>query len=403
MRRWTLQISMMGCLAAVIMVAAGCTRGKSAPESGAALPPSKVNIRRNVQISQAVQQSLVYTVETVGVIEAEGETQLAAGVAGNVDEVNFREGDEVDPADPKPMVKISVPLYEAAVEVAKFELERGKRRVDEAQENYDIARKNWSSLSRTEQLQREIALAVSKAEVSATKASLDRAEYNRRRSELRPPYKGRINKRFVTKGSYVDEKTVIATMADLSKLRLTTYIPETATSTVRELIERAKRDPQFDPEFSVLAFPKHTYRARIFYLSTVGETTTHQFECKAEIIQPPDAPKLLPGFTARVRIPLETKKDAILVHEECLRSTERGWLVFVPVARSGKDGKQEWLAKAIRVEPGYRAKGMVEIRSGLAGGEFIIRRGADALEEEGGTPIAMTKEEEAMLEKISKP
>lgn len=397
--RWLSVIAIVVGAILLATMAAGCTRGKSAPDGGSAVPPSKVNIRRNVQLTKAVQQPLVYTVETVGIIEAEGETQLAAGVPGNVDELNFREGDVVDPGQKLPLITISEPLYEAAVKVAEAELARAKARADEAAENWRLANENLASLSKTEKLQREAADKVAKAEYSAAEAALKRAKYNAERSRLKPPYRGRINKRLVTKGSYVEERTVVATMADLSRMRLTMYVPETAAATVRELLEQQNRDPQYDPEFTVLAFPRHTFKARIFYVSTVGDPSTHQFECKAEIIQPEGGPRLLPGFTARVRIPLETKKDAVLIHEECLRSTERGMLVFVPEERVSAGGEREWLARAVRVVDGFRAKGMVEIRSGLNGDEVLIRRGADALEEEGGTPIAFSKEEEALLRK----
>lgn len=413
MRRIMIFFNLAAC--GLVLAGVGCNRGTGAPDGSAGIPPSKVNIRRNVQLSKALQQPLVYTVETVGLIEAEGETQLAAGVTGNLDEVNFREGDIVSPDDI--LVRISVPLYDAAVKVAEAELVRAENRAKEAQENLDLVKERKQSVSRTEFLQREIAVAVANADVKATEAALERAKYNRRRSELKPPYRGRINKRFVTRGSYVDEKAVIGTMADLSRLRLTTYIPETATSAVRELLDQREKKfvaagydkvpwfdlspgdlpSDFDPEFTVLPFPQHKFKARIFYLSTVGDPSTHQFECKAEIVQPKEGPRLLPGFTARIRIPLKTKLDAVLVHEECLRSTERGWLVFVPESRAGKDGKREWLARSVRVEPGYRANGMVEILSGLKGDELVIRKGADALEEEGGTPIAFSKEEEALL------
>ena len=416
-------------LIALLMVSGmACMRsGKQAPSGGSEVPPSKVNLRRNVYLTKAVQTNLVYTVETVGVIEAEGTTELAAGVPGQVDDVLFREGDVVEPSQRDPLVRISQPLYEAALRVAEFEVQRAESKAAEAGKNWELAKKNPSSLSETELLQREYAVKLSDAEVSAAKAALERAKYNLGLSQMKPPYRGRINKRMVTKGSHVEEKTVIATMADLSRLRLTTYVPESATSTVREYLDRRERlaaiiqaslaasgVPEFsvraadlpgehDPDFNVLAFPGQTFKARIFYLSTVGDPSTHQFECKAEITIPKDAPQLLPGFTARVRMPLKTRRDAVLVPEESLRSTERGWLVFTPEKRVGKDGKPEWLARTVRVEPGYRNKGMVEIRSGLAGGEVIVQRGADALEEEGGTPLKIPDDQMVLLEKMVDP
>src|SRR5687767_5387447 len=72
----------------------GCGKhGAGAPQGGSSLPPSKVSLHRNVEVAPVQQRSLVYRVETVGVLEAEGQTDIASGVSGVVDQVFFREGD----------------------------------------------------------------------------------------------------------------------------------------------------------------------------------------------------------------------------------------------------------------------------------------------------------------------
>ena len=62
-----------------------------------AVPPSKVNLKRNVELGTAERRSLQHAVETPGVLEAERATDIAAGVSGIVDEVLFREGELVTP------------------------------------------------------------------------------------------------------------------------------------------------------------------------------------------------------------------------------------------------------------------------------------------------------------------
>src|SRR5439155_12634789 len=106
--------------------------------------------------------------------------------------------------------------------------------------------------------------------------------------------------------------------ADLSRLRLLSWVPETAAPVVRELmmqqdkrlraaklvlplngaltggipwgviggllLAKVDRVPSgFDPEFSLLAYPQETFFARIFYLSTVANSDTHMFEFKGEV------------------------------------------------------------------------------------------------------------------------
>src|SRR5882672_171402 len=84
----------VGALLLLPLIATGCSRhGKAAPVGGSDVPPSKVNLKRNVEMGRAEQRAIVYYVDTVGYVEAEGQTDIAAGVKGIVDEVLFREGD----------------------------------------------------------------------------------------------------------------------------------------------------------------------------------------------------------------------------------------------------------------------------------------------------------------------
>jgi hypothetical protein len=200
----------------------------------------------------------------------------------------------------------------------------------------------------------------------------------------------------------------------------------------------------YDPEFELLAFPGQTYFGRIFYMSTVANVDTHMFESKAEVLgyhdgvssplnsnnhvgqngngagsalllqtkkesdpqneKPNPLPplavkpelsgkrsdtrnpaKLWPGFTAKIRFPLRSNPSASVIPEEAVRASERGFIAFVPRQQSREDGQQEWIAKARTLELGFRADGWVEVRQGLTSGEWLVRRGAEALED--GTPI----------------
>jgi multidrug efflux system membrane fusion protein len=73
------------------------------------------------------------------------------------------------------------------------------------------------------------------------------------------------------------------------------------------------------------------------------------------------------------------------VPEESVRATERGFVAFVPEKRLAKDGTPEWFARVRTLDLGYRTPGWVEVKKGIAPGEQLIRRGAEALED--GTPI----------------
>jgi RND family efflux transporter MFP subunit len=408
------------------LLAAGCTRHAGQP----AAPPAKVNLRRGVELTVAEQRSLDYFVEAVGVLEAEGQTDIAAGVAGVVDEVLFREGDEVTPDTI--LVKVDQKRYVAAADVtraneqqAQADLNRARAAVALAKDQADRAREARHGVSEEERTQKALAFRVAEAELKAAEAKLlaaqaaqTVAENNLNRSRVRPPYGGRINQRRVTVGSFVEDKTAVATIADLSRLRLVGFVPETAAATVRarmtarQMTEAApllspaaaclaaRGSPftlmadfalasagpgRYDAEFSTPAYPQKTFRAKLFYLSTVANPETHMFECKAEVPTRSEGVTLQPGFTARVRYPLRTNPDACVVPEESVRPNERGFVAFVPVQKKSRSGSMEWVAEARVLELGYRAPGWVEVRKGLRPGEPVVRRGSEALED--GTPI----------------
>ena len=109
------------------------------------------------------------------------------------------------------------------------------------------------------------------------------------------------------------------------------------------------------------------------------------FECKAEIDLGAPGAELRPGYTARIRVPLRSNANAVVVPEEAVRASERGFIAFTPVQRTGRDGRLEWIARAVMLEPGYRSPGWVEVRLGIEPGQLIVRRGDEALQD--GTPI----------------
>ena len=435
----------------------GCGKGVQAPEGGSAKKPSQVILSRQVEFTRVQQKSLVYRVETVGMLEAEGQTDIAAGVSGVVDEVFFREGDEVKPGTI--LVTIDQASYEADDRLATAQVERAKANLDLAKDLADRTERAGRSVSEEDRAKARGNFRVAEAEYRSALAGQVRAHNNFEKSRVRAPYAGRINKRNVTRGSYLEDKTVIATMADLSRIRLVGYVPETAAPILRHLL--AGQDDRllanriflamgcatspyasiatlpghcllardyvpsgYDPEFELEAVRGTVMHARIFYMSTVANPDTHMFEAQAEVLgvgepaafTPPrtlppvtgiagplpdfkgpstpvvkrDSPRLFwPGYTARIRFPLRSNPNAVVIPEESVRASERGFIVFVPVEQKREDGKTEWIAKTRTLDLGFRSDGWVEVRQGLREGELIVRRGAEALED--GTPINFKK------------
>lgn len=415
---------------ALVPLAVGCKRGLPAPEDRR---PKAMILQRNVELTRVIGQPLVSRVETVGMLEAEGTTDIAAGVSGVIDDVHFREGDEVQPGTL--LVTIDRERYESDEALAKANAERARANLELSRDLAERADRAGTGTSEEERVKARGLMRIADAEMRSQQAAWSRAKNNLDRSRVRAPYAGRINKRLVTKGSFLEEKTPIATIADLSRIRLVGYVPESAAKSVRELLRTQElrlgaarlgmalamtgpgtttplvltnamvlaRDyvpSGYDPEFEVLAVQGPSFLGRIFYMSTVANPDTHMFETKAEVLgwhfdprpQGDKTPRLAlsdpvlwPGFSARIRFPLRSQANACLVPEEAVRASERGFIAFVPFQQSREDGQSEWVARARILDLGFRADGWVEVRGGLKLGEPVVRRGAEALED--GTPI----------------
>jgi len=400
----------------LLVLLSGCNGDNTAALP--AVPPSKVNLKRNVELCIAEQRALQYAVETPGVLEAERVTDIAAGVSGIVDEVLFREGQYVTPDTV--LILIDQKRFQAQLDITKANELRAKAALQQATDAARRAVEARGAATEEERTRTYLNQKTAEADLAAAEANRRLAEIQLDRSRVRPPYPGRINLRKVTAGSFIDDKGAIATIADLSQLRLVGWVPESAAAAVRQRMSsghtlvaadtlallagryasglsllgnaldlpRCLQAPQLaEVEFTLLAYPREKFRARVFYMSTVANPETHMFESKSEIYTHGPAGRLQPGYTARIRFPLRTNPDACVVPEESVRPNERGFVAFVPIQRPSRTGQTEWVAQARIVELGYREPGWVEVKSGIRPGETLVRRGAEALED--GTPINM--------------
>jgi RND family efflux transporter MFP subunit len=448
------------------VLVAGCGKHSvEAPQGGHNAPPSKARLKRNVELDQARQESMASYVETVGYLDAEGQTDVAAGVAGVVEEVNFREGDWVI-KDETILVRIDPEKYEAMLAQAEASHERARASVlraraaikkcdascRDAEQTLDLKRVLLDNIRRAgrsakaEERQEasanvEVAAArvdvaradkevcqaewaAAEKDVDAARAMVAVAKHNLRRSQVRAPYTGQINQRKVTRGTYLEDKSIIATMADVSRLRLVGFIPEKAAPMARQMLLEEQRTQiaflignavagrwtglaaaaidgagetpaNFKLEFELRAFPDRKFHARIFYLSTVADPSTHLFECKAEVPARTLGGHLRPGFTAKIRCPLPGRPTSVVIREESVRASERGFVTFRPKAVRNKDGGTDYVAEAVPLELGQRKPGWVEVLKGLKAGDWVVRRGAEALED--NTPLAIPERQLPLL------
>jgi multidrug efflux system membrane fusion protein len=309
-------------------------------------------------VAPVVVQDVVYEIKAVGSLEAEEMVQVTAEVEGAVSEVRFHEGDRVGPTTV--LARIDPDRYRVAAQQADANFK--KAQADAARSAADLARR--------ESLAKENLVAVEElnrargenerlvAESASAAASREIAQQNLRRSEVRPARGGVINSRNVETGAFVKTGTVLATLADLSRLRLRFKVSEA---------ESLRAQVGQEVAFKVQALGNATFNARIYHVSGVADPATRQVEVMAWVKNPG---VLKPGFFAEVALATESHKDAMVVPESAVQASERGFVAYV--VENGK-------ARLTPVSIGLRSKIGVEILSGLTPGQTVVVEGSDRL------------------------
>ena len=337
---------------------AGC--GRSDPPAKRAAARALV-----VRIATVGVQDVVYDIKALGTLEAEGVAQITAEVEGAVSEVAFREGDRV--GTEKVLVRIDPERYRLEAERAEANLKTAAAERDRAQA--DKARREElakEQLVATEDLNRARADAErTTGEAEAARAARDLAQQNRRKSEVKAPRAGVINTRAVELGQYVSVGTTLATLVDVSQLRLRFKVSEA---------ESLRARPGQVLGFRVSSLGDKEFQGRVYHVGEAADPATRQVEVHARVSNPGS---LRPGFFAEVSLASETRKGAVVVPEGAVQASERGFVVYVV---------NEAKAHLRPIQVGLRTgTGLVEIVSGLKPGETVVVEGSDRLAD--GVPV----------------
>lgn len=314
-----------------------------------------------VRVATVAVQDVVYEIKALGSLEAEELVQITGEVEGAVSEVTFHEGDRVTPETV--LLRIDPERYRLEAEQAEATYKRACAERDRAEADR-VRREQLAQehLVAAEDLNRSRAEAErAAAEAEASRAARDLARQSLRKAEVRPPRAGVINTRAVELGQYVREGTLLATLVDVSRLRLRFKVSEAESL-------RARQGQGQIVTFRVSSLGDRDFKARIYHVGEVADTATRQVEVVARVDNPGP---LRPGFFAEATLASETRKGALVLPEGAVQASERGFVAYVV---------EQDKARLRQVQVGLRTgSGRVEILSGLKAGETVVVEGSDRL------------------------
>ncbi|HET8645793.1 MAG TPA: efflux RND transporter periplasmic adaptor subunit [Vicinamibacteria bacterium] len=318
-----------------------------------------------VRVGSVQTQDVAYDIKALGTLEAEELVQVTAEVEGAVADVGFHEGDRVGTGTI--LVRIDPARYRLEFQRAEAAFNRAQAEAHRARSDLDrreaLARENLVAPEELERARTELERLA--AEAAGARAAREIARQNVRRSEVRAPRAGSINTRTVETGQFVRTGTVLATLVDTARLRLRFKVSEA---------ESLRARTGQDLTFRVSALGEQPFKATVYHVGSVADPATRQVEVMAWVKNPG---QLKPGFFAEVALASETRAGALVVPEAAVQASERGFVVYAV-----EDGK----ARSRPIQVGLRTgTGLVEVVSGLKGGETVVIEGSDRLAD--GVPV----------------
>lgn len=353
------KLVVLAAAAALVFVAGACKKkgGEAAAGQG-----QRGRMQFPVDVEKVQVRSLVYSVAAVGSVEAFEKVQVTARVSGAVDRVLFSEGEYT--AAGRVLVEIETERYSLAVESAQAALERAEAAKADAEAGLKrretVITQNPGLIPGEEVETWRTKVLTAASEVAQTRSALNQAKLNLRDAFVRAPIPGVIQTRTVQTGQYVQTGTVLATLVRRDPLLLRFRVPERDAARIKAGQEARFRVREDSREFT----------AEVVHVAEAADGVSRLVDVTANIDDPSDR-TLRPGSFAEITIPVASATEAPVIPVSAVRPSERGFLAYVVEADKAVE---RILTLGMR-----SADGRVEVLSGLAGGETLVVRGAEAL------------------------
>ena len=260
--------------------------------------------------------------------------------------------------------KATIRQREADLKVAELNFERSKnlfqrqllakQALDDAESRYMAAVAQFD---------------LSKAQLNQNDARLQELRINLQNTSVTSPVDGFVGKRSVDPGAMVNTNTAIASVVDISRLRLVVNVVE------KDLRMVSAGDPAV---VEVDAYPGEKFNGKIARVAPVLDPATRTATMEVEI--PNGDYKLKPGMYARINLTVEERKNALVVPKNAVIDFENKRGVWVPNDEQPRDvraGRSSASKSTEQIEILERPEGRRQVRDHRRGRGAQQRSAAD--------------------------
>jgi membrane fusion protein (multidrug efflux system) len=345
---------------AIALALAGC----SGEPSGAPQAPAAT-----VTTTLVAQKPWADTIEALGTARANESVMITAKVTETVVRVNFEDGDLVEAGSV--LVDLS-----GRVEVAG--LAEAAAAYREAQRLYQ----RQQQLTQ-QQLIPASQLDTQRAAMESARARLDATRARLEDRVISAPFAGVLGFRQVSPGTLVTPGTTIASLDDVSVIKLDFAVPEAFLSALAagQVITA-----------SSAAWPEREFSGQVTSVDSRVDPVTRAVTVRAELPNPDR--ELRPGMLLTVQV-YRPERQALVVPEISVTQVAQSAHVFRV--------KDDATVEQVTVKLGQRRSGEVEVIEGLAAGDRIVVDGTVKLRQgarisdvsEGAAAVATTDDKDA--------
>jgi membrane fusion protein (multidrug efflux system) len=290
------------------------------------------------------------SMSAVGSVVAINGADLSSEVAGIVDSINFKSGDNVQAGQ---VLLTLRPNNDPAV-LAQLQATAA---VDES--NYVRDEKQFH------------ADAVSQAQVDTDKATYLAAQAQVQAQQalmaekiIKAPFAGTLGIRQVDIGQFLAAGTNVVTLQQLNPLFVDFYVPQQALAQLR---------PGQPVTVTIDAFPGQTFPGQISAISSAIDTASRTVQVRATIAN--DSLLLRPGMFATINIAVGPPRNLITLPQTAITYNPYGDTVFLLHNGTGHDGKPAIIAEQNFVQLGDTRGDQVSIVKGVNPGDLVVTAG----------------------------
>ncbi|MEN6623177.1 MAG: efflux RND transporter periplasmic adaptor subunit [Smithella sp.] len=319
-----------------------------------------------VSAMKAVPQEWQEQIQAVGTLRAVHGVDLANEIAGIVQSIHFKSGDNVKAGQVLLQVNADSDIAQLRVLTAAADL---------AQSVYDRNRKQFE------------VQAISKASLDVDAADLKGKQFQVaqqtalvKKKTIRAPFAGRLGISSVNAGQYLNAGDKIITLQALDSIYIDFFLPQQDFSRIA-----------INQEVTVVtdAYPDATFKGKVSAINPKVDPQTRNVQVEALIANPQH--KLLPGMYATIKVQAGAARHYLTLPRTAVTFNPYGETVYIVEQKAtAKDGKPSLSVRQTFVTLGPARGDQVAVTKGIKEGELVVTSGQ--LKLRNGSPVIINNQ-----------